>query len=72
MQSFLKAPNISQIRFAMFYETWNLGFDAGRESTPVTFQMELHFDAERLRSQRATSTTSPICVSTAARWSSCT
>jgi glycoprotein endo-alpha-1,2-mannosidase len=46
MQSFLKAPNISQMRFAMFYETWNLGFDPGRESTPVTFQMELHFDAD--------------------------
>src|ERR1700733_4279056 len=48
MQSFLKAPNISQIRFAMFYETWNLGFDPGRESTPVTFQMELHFDADMI------------------------
>ena len=46
MQSFLKAPNISQMRFAMFYETWNLGFDPGHESTPVTFQMELHFDAD--------------------------
>ena len=46
MQSFLKAPNISQMRFAMFYETWNLGFVPGRESTPVTFQMELHFDAD--------------------------
>ena len=32
----------------MFYETWNLGFDPGRESTPVTFQMELHFDADML------------------------
>jgi glycoprotein endo-alpha-1,2-mannosidase len=48
MQSFLKAPNISQMRFAMFYETWNLGFDPGRESTPVTFQMELHFDADMI------------------------
>ena len=46
MKAFLKAPNISRIRFAMFYETWNLGFDAGRESTPVTFAMELHFDAD--------------------------
>ena len=46
MRSFLKAPNISQMRFAMFYETWNLGYDPGRESTPVTFQMELHFDAD--------------------------
>jgi len=46
MKSFLRAPNISQMRFAMFYETWNLGFDPGREATPVTFQMELHFDAD--------------------------
>jgi glycoprotein endo-alpha-1,2-mannosidase len=46
MASFLKAPNISRMRFAMFYETWNLGFDPGRESTPVTFQMELHFEAD--------------------------
>ena len=46
MKAFLEAPNISRIRFAMFYETWNLGFDPGRESTPVTFAMELHFDAD--------------------------
>jgi glycoprotein endo-alpha-1,2-mannosidase len=48
MKDFLAAPNIAKIRFAMFYETWNLGFDPGRESTPVTFQMELHFDADML------------------------
>ncbi len=46
MKEFLAAPNISGIRFAMFYETWNLGFEPGRESTPVTFQMELHFDSD--------------------------
>jgi glycoprotein endo-alpha-1,2-mannosidase len=46
MKDFLAAPNISAMRFAMFYETWNLGFDPGRESTPVTFEMELHFDAD--------------------------
>ena len=46
MKDFLAAPNIDQIRFAMFYETWNLGFDPGSESTPVTFQMELHFDSD--------------------------
>ena len=46
MKDFLAASNISQMRFAMFYETWNLGFDPGRESTPVTFQMELHFDSD--------------------------
>jgi glycoprotein endo-alpha-1,2-mannosidase len=46
VKDFLAAPNISQMRFAMFYETWNLGFDPGSESTPVTFQMELHFDSD--------------------------
>jgi glycoprotein endo-alpha-1,2-mannosidase len=46
MKDFLAAPNISKIHFAMFYETWNLGFVPGRESTPVTFQMELHFDSD--------------------------
>jgi glycoprotein endo-alpha-1,2-mannosidase len=48
MKDFLAAPNISKMKFAMFYETWNLGFDGGRESTPVTFQMELHFESDLL------------------------
>ncbi len=48
MKDFMAAPNIAKIRFAMFYETWNLGFEPGRESTPVTFQMELHFDSDML------------------------
>ena len=48
MRDFLRAPDLSQMKFAMFYETWNLGFDPVRESTPVTFQMELHFDADML------------------------
>ena len=30
MRDFLAAPNIAQMKFAMFYETWNLGFDPGR------------------------------------------
>src|SRR5277367_3250535 len=46
MKDFLAAPNIAQMKFAMFYETWNLGFDSGSESTPVTLQMELHFDSD--------------------------
>ena len=48
MKDFLAAPNIAQMKFAMFYETWNLGFDPGRESTPVDIQMELHFDSDML------------------------
>ena len=48
MKDFLAAPDISHMRFAMFYETWNLGFNPGSESTPVTFQMELHFDSDML------------------------
>ncbi len=48
MRDFLRAPDLDQMKFAMFYETWNLGFDPLRESTPVTFQMELHFDADMI------------------------
>ena len=48
MGSFLAARDLRRIRFAMFYETWNLGFQPVRESTPVTFQMELHFDADMI------------------------
>jgi glycoprotein endo-alpha-1,2-mannosidase len=52
MQDFLAAPDLGQMRFAMFYETWNLGFDPLRESTPITFQMELHFDADMIHFAR--------------------
>ncbi len=48
MKDFLKAPDLGHFKFAMFYETWNLGFDPLRESTPVTLQMELHFDSDML------------------------
>ena len=53
MKDFLAAPDLGRIKFAMFYETWNLGFDPVRESTPVTFQMELHFDSDMLALCRA-------------------
>jgi hypothetical protein len=48
MKEFLAAPDLHEMKFAMFYETWNLGFDAGRESTPVSVQEELHFDSDML------------------------
>ncbi len=48
MNDFLAAPDLKQMKFAMFYETWNLGFDAPYEATPVTFQLELHFDADMI------------------------
>ena len=48
MKEFLAAPDLHEMKFAMFYETWNLGFDAGRESTPVSEQAELHFDSDML------------------------
>lgn len=48
MKEFLAAPDLHEMKFAMFYETWNLGFDAGRESTPISVQEELHFDADML------------------------
>jgi hypothetical protein len=48
MKEFLAAPDLREMKFAMFYETWNLGFDAGREQTPVSEQEELHFDSDML------------------------
>jgi hypothetical protein len=36
MADFLKASNLDQIKFAMFYETWNLGFLAPREELQIT------------------------------------
>ena len=46
--AFLKAPNISKIKFTMMYETFALDFNAANESTPVTPAMEKHFDADML------------------------
>jgi hypothetical protein len=48
MKEFLAAPDLHEMKFAMFYETWNLGFDAENESTPVSEQAELHFDSDML------------------------
>jgi glycoprotein endo-alpha-1,2-mannosidase len=48
MKDFLAAPNLREMKFAMFYETWNLGFNPPYEATPVTPQMELHFDSDML------------------------
>jgi hypothetical protein len=48
MNAFLAAPDLREMKFAMFYETWNLGFDAPYEATPVTPQLELHFDADMI------------------------
>ena len=48
MTAFLAAPDLGEMKFAMFYETWNLGFDPPYEATPVTFQLELHFDADMI------------------------
>lgn len=53
MRDFLAAPDLARMKFAMFYETWNLGFQPLRESTPVTFQMELHFDADMVHFAQA-------------------
>ena len=46
MADFLKAKNLDQIKFAMFYETWNLGFVAPREALPVTRAKEREFDGD--------------------------
>ena len=46
--AFLKAPNISKIKFCMMYETYTLDFNAADESTPVTPAMEKDFDTDML------------------------
>ena len=48
MKDFLAAPDLNEMKFAMFYETWNLGFNPPYEATPVTSQMELHFDSDMI------------------------
>ncbi len=72
MKDFLAAPDLDEMKFAMFYETWNLGFNPPYEATPVTLQMELHFDSDMLASPRTTSRTSPISGSTGGPWCTCT
>ena len=53
MKEFLAAPDLREMKFAMFYETWNLGFDGGNESTPISVQAELHFDSDMLALAKA-------------------
>jgi glycoprotein endo-alpha-1,2-mannosidase len=48
MKDLLAAPDLHDMKFAMFYETWNLGFNPPYEATPVTFQLELHFESDLL------------------------
>jgi glycoprotein endo-alpha-1,2-mannosidase len=45
---FLKASNISKIKFCMFYETWALGYNGSNETTPVDPQMEDEFNEQML------------------------
>jgi len=44
IDAFLRASNLHDIKFCILYETWDLGFDAAHESTPVTPLMEFYFD----------------------------
>jgi len=46
--AFVRARNLSDIKFCFLYETWDLGFDAGHESTPVTPALEARFDQDLL------------------------
>jgi glycoprotein endo-alpha-1,2-mannosidase len=48
VSDFLKAPNISRIKFCMFYETWALGYNGSNETTSVNPQMEDEFDEQML------------------------
>jgi hypothetical protein len=50
--AFLRAKNLSKIKFCMFYETFGLDFNPAEESTPVTPAMEQEFDADMLNFAR--------------------
>ena len=52
VDAFLRAKNLPDIKFCMLYETWDLGFDAGSESTPVNPAMEAEFDQDLLQFAR--------------------
>ncbi len=52
INAFLRADNISDMKFCLLYETWDLGFDAPHESTPVTTSMETEFDHQLLQFAR--------------------
>src|ERR1700683_1900304 len=41
INAFLQAKNLHDIKFCILYETWDLGFDAAHESTPIDPRMEL-------------------------------
>jgi hypothetical protein len=47
--AFLRADNIGDMKFCLLYETWDLGFDAPLESTPVTPHTESEFDSQLLQ-----------------------
>jgi glycoprotein endo-alpha-1,2-mannosidase len=52
IDAFLRAKDIGDIKFCLLYETWDLGFDAAHESTPVTPAMEATFDANLVQFAR--------------------
>ncbi len=49
VDAFLRARNLPDIKFCLLYETWDLGYDAGSESTPVNPAMEVEFDQNLLQ-----------------------
>ena len=51
-QRLLEGENIRAIRFCLLYETWDLGYDAGREATPVTPSLEAEFNRQLLQFAR--------------------
>ena len=48
VDTFVRAKNLRDIKFCLLYETWDLGFDPGTESTPVTPAVVAEFDQNLL------------------------
>jgi glycoprotein endo-alpha-1,2-mannosidase len=49
INSFLRAANLSKIKFAIFYETWDLNFDAARAATDFDQETSSKFVSELVR-----------------------
>jgi glycoprotein endo-alpha-1,2-mannosidase len=52
IRALVQAKDLRDTHFCLLYETWDLGFDAAHEATPVTPSLERKFDRQLLQFAR--------------------
>jgi glycoprotein endo-alpha-1,2-mannosidase len=52
IRAFVRANDLRDVHFCLLYETWDLGYDAAHEATPVTLPLERKFDRQLLQFAR--------------------